>query len=359
MRILLLGEFSGFYNSLAEGLKLLGHDVFLANNGDGTRGFYADLNWNSTHKGKLGLIHSYINLFENRDIFTGFDVVQLIRPNFFHDPLLNKWFINYLKNRNDKLFWTPAGASDIVFKYWIESKDLRVGIYDFLYQEAKDKGLKLRFERKRNIDYELWFIEHLNGIIPTVFEYTQPFRSHNKNLGTLPFPINIDILNFEINQVTDKIVFYHGITRPEKGTQYICKAFMRMKDKYNNVAEFICNKNLPYNEYIKVLGKANVVIDQTNSYSSGINGLISLAKGKIVMGGGDPIGFAELGYKSCPIINITSNVEQICSEIERIINDKDKIVELSKASRLFIEEYHDYKIIAKRYVDKWINSNIL
>lgn len=32
MRILLLGEFSSFYNYLADGLKVLGHDVFLANN---------------------------------------------------------------------------------------------------------------------------------------------------------------------------------------------------------------------------------------------------------------------------------------------------------------------------------------
>ena len=34
--------------------------------------------------------------------------------------------------------------------------------------------------------------------------------------------------------------------------------------------------------------KANIVIDQTSCYSTGVNALIAMAQGKVVLGGAEP-----------------------------------------------------------------------
>lgn len=354
MKILLIGEFSGFYNSLAEGLKLLGHEVFLANTGDGYRKFYAEYNWMAGKHGKIGKGLGIFNLISHKRLFAGYDVVQVIVTKLNRFLWLNRLFVNNLVNKNQKVFWTPAGNSDLITKYWAESKDLRYGVCDILLQEAKNRNETLGFIKQRVIDYENWFVNRISGIIPIMFEYAQPFRNHPKNIGTIPLPINIDKIKYIDNIVRQKMIFYHGITRPaEKGSKYIHDAFKIMRCKYGNVAEFICNEKLPYKEYLKVLISTNVILDQTNSFSSGMNGLISLAQGKIVMGGGDPIGFGELGYKTCPIINLTPNVDQICDSIEKVIYNKDHIREMGIESRKFIETYHDYKVVATKYIEKW------
>lgn len=353
MKILLVGEFSGFYNNLADGLKILGHDVFLANTGDGYRNFYSDYNWMAGKKGTFGKVQGILNLIFHKSLFAGFDVVQVIVPKINSLLWLNKLFVKYLVNNNQSVFWTPAGAGDLIAKYWIESKGLRSEAYDHHFREAKKRNIVLNFEKQRFLDYEHWFLENINGIIPTIFEYAQPFRAHPKYLGTIPFPINTDKLKYTDNIVNKKVVFYHGITRPVKGTQYISKAFKIMQDKHDDIAEFICNTYLPYDEYIKVTNSANVIVDQTNGFSCGMNALISLAQGKIVLGGGDPLSFSDLGYKFCPVINITPNVNQICDAIEQVINNRDRIHEMGKESRKFIETYHDCKVVAADYIRKW------
>ena len=148
------------------------------------------------------------------------------------------------------------------------------------------------------------------------------------------------------------MVFLHGVsTRPAaKGTHIIKEAFKRMQIKYGDIAEFHCIGGLPFKEYMQIVDRSNVIVDDANSYSIAMNGLFSLAKGKIVMGGAEPEGNKELGIEGVnPVFNLKPDVEQICSQIEYIIQNKDKIEEWGLAGRRFVEEYHDYIKIAKEY----------
>lgn len=71
------------------------------------------------------------------------------------------------------------------------------------------------------------------------------------------------------------------------------------------------------------MSRINIILDDANSYSIAMNGLFSLAKGKIVMGGAEPEGNKELGIDGVnPVINIKLDVDQICSQIEYIIKIK-------------------------------------
>lgn len=353
MKILLLGEYSGFFNNLADGLKALGHEVFLANTGDGKRNFNSDYNWEKNRRGNIGKVFSIFDLWNNKNLLKGYDVVQLICPYFVPTIFLNKQFVRYIIKNNQKVFWVACGTGNLIDKYWNENNQFRCGIYDFHTKEAQNKGVLQNYEKSEYIKYEEWFIEHIDGIIPVMFEYAQPFRRQHKNLGAIPFPVNTEKIKYKENHVYEKVVFYHGITRPVKGTKYICEAFEKMSKKYKTEAEFICNKQLPYDQYMKLISSTNVVIDQTNSFSTGLNGLFSMAQGKILMGGAEPESINELGYSFCPIINIKSNPDQICGAIDYIMDNRTNILQMGTESRRFIETHHNYISIAKQYVSKW------
>ena len=67
-------------------------------------------------------------------------------------------------------------------------------------------------------------------------------------------------------------------------------------------------------------------------------------------------GNKELGYEECPVINLTKDVDKICSSIEYVIANREKIEEWGYKSRKFVEKYHSYKDIAQQYVECWMNS---
>ena len=147
-------------------------------------------------------------------------------------------------------------------------------------------------------------------------------------------------------------MFFHGVsTRPlAKGTPYIKEAFERMGKKYGDVAEFHCAGGLPFDEYMDLVSRTNVILDDANSYSIAMNGLFSLAKGKIVMGGAEPEGNRELGIEGVnPVFNLKPDVDQICNQIEYIIENKDNIEQWGLDGRRFVEKYHNYLDIAKEY----------
>ena len=127
-----------------------------------------------------------------------------------------------------------------------------------------------------------------------------------------------------------------------------------MQKKYNKVAEFICIGGLPFKDYMELLSRVNVVLDDANSNSVAMNGLFAMAQGKIVMGGAEKEGNEELGIQGVnPVFNLKHNVSQICEQIEFIIKNKDKIEEWGLKSREFVEKYHDVKAIAQQYIDEF------
>jgi hypothetical protein len=170
---------------------------------------------------------------------------------------------------------------------------------------------------------------------------------------TIRIPINLSKFKYEPNRIDKKIVFFHGITKSCKGGKYIIEAFDRLRPKYKSEAEFICAGGLTFVDYMKIIDKTNVILDDVNSYSIAMNGLFSMAKGKIVMGGAELEGNRELGYINNPVVNLRNNVDQICSCIEDFISKKREIEEIGYNSRKFVEKYHNYIEIAKEYAELW------
>lgn len=355
MKILLLGEFSALHKNLKEGLIELGHEVTIASSGDGWKKISNDIDFGSNKTGFMGKLHKAFKLLKTIPKFKNYDVVQFVSPVIFPRRFgINRLIVKYIFRKNKKIFLVGAGAtsenSAIADFFEKEFK------YPDLYKVIKNKEVELWSQTSEGRSYNKWFLEKINGYIPIMYEYAQPYRNigYEKLCETIPIPMNVDKVSYIENNPESKIVFFHGINREdEKGTPLIREAMSKLQKNYPNDVVCKLEGQLPLDEYLELLKTTNVVIDQVYSASVGVNGIYNLALGKIVVGGGDEENLKEFNIAHSPLIPIKASVDDIYSKLEKIAINRESIKKLSLESRRFAEMVHDYKKIAALYIKNW------
>ena len=353
----MIGEFSGYFNCLKAGFEKLGHTVFLASTGDGFKNYPSDFRWDShLHLGRLQPYYNYANFLAHLPKLTGYDVVLFISPRLFgRHTKTNKPVYDFLMKHNNMSYLVGTGLYNYSFKYWYERTDSKYyGYTSCSINAAKSQKEREHYMSPEGLEWERYITPRFDGIIPIWYEYAEPYRGFPNLKKTIRTPVQLDKFEYKPNMVKEgKVVFFHGLTRPSKGGVYILEAFDRMRDKHKDDAEFIAAGGLPFDEYMKIIDRANVIVDDANSYSFCMNAFFSMLKGKIVMGGAEPEGNKELGYEDVPVVNICADVNQICSAIEDVINKKDEIEEWGLRSRKFVEKYHDYVEVADQFIKQF------
>lgn len=357
MKILLLGEFSGVHKNLKEGLQKLGHEVVIASSGDGFKQIKSDIDLSvdgNLITRKIKTLKHKLNFIQ---IVKEYDLVQLINPFaiFYHTIIpnkLNRLFFEKLIENSEKIYMLAAGDDSYFWRYG--RKRLKYGPFDDSLKY--DYGGKSTFYMESDKAFEInkYVADNVDGIIPIMYEYETSYEGHKNLLNTIPIPINTDKIKYEENIVSEKLVVFHGLNRYGfKGTRHVEEAFAILSKKYPNKLELIIDGKMPLEKYLKVMRKANVVIDQTNSYSLGVNGVYALAMGKVVLGGAEPESLKSLGVNKSPVINIKPNAQSIVEEIEKLLSNKENITKIGYESRKFAEEVHGYVKVAKQYLETW------
>lgn len=350
LKIDLLGEYSSLHKYLKEGLQQIGEmDIRLYSNGDGWKKISgADSVLFKHHKFKPFTIYSEIcsgSSIHDRD------VVQLINPKLYH------FFVNPINiksvAKSNNCFSLVAAGGD----YAIHTA-FRQGIFDYYMYEHSNAGEETYGKNKLscwfNKKSDLIAVKNADVIIPSLYEYSIGYKGNSKLSPVIPFPINSDSIEYRENKVNGKIVFFHGLNRElSKGTAFIRKALERIKENYPDEVEVIIDGHMPFDKYMEVLSKTNVVLDQCCSYGYGINACISMAQGKVVMSGARKETLDAFGVEKCPIIHITPEVDQIYSQLEHIVQHKKDIPQWGYESRQYVESLHHYIKVAQQYLDAW------
>ena len=347
MKILLLGEYSALHQNLKEGLQKLGHEAIVASDGDGWRKVPCDISLHSKLPSIFGKLERRLKPLLSLNKMKGFDVAQLMNPFIFHPKYFpSRFFYQKIKDHNNKFFMLAAGGDAYFLRY--ARQKLEYSPPDELikgYPNCKSQS---------DLDFNQWIIEKVRGVIPIVYEYEVGYASVPNRLPTIPIPINIDKIPYEENKVRKKLVVFHGLNRYEsKGTRHVEEAFEVLARKYPNDLELVIDGKMPLNDYLAVMRRTNVVIDQTYSYSCGMNAIYALAMGKVVLGGAEPESLISLGVDSTPVINLKPNAQSIIEKIEQLLEKRNQFEQLGYESRKFAEEVHDYKKIAQQYIDTW------
>ena len=109
-----------------------------------------------------------------------------------------------------------------------------------------------------------------------------------------------------------------------------------------------------YAIYQKLMDDADVQLDQLYSYTPSMNSLLAMAKGVIVLGGGEEENYEIINEKELrPIINVYPSEEDIFQKLEYIVLNKERIPELSAQSIEYVRKHHNYVKVAQQYVDFW------
>ena len=347
MKILLLGEYSALHQNLKEGLQELGHEAVVASNRDGFKRISVDISLDSELPSIFGKLERKLKPLLSLNKMKGFDVAQLMNPFIFHPKYFpSRFFYQKIKDHNNKFFMLAAGG-DAYFLRYARQK------LEYSPPDELIKGYQ-SYKSQSDLDFNQWIIEKVSGVIPIMYEYEVGYASVPNRLPTIPIPINIDKIPYEENKVRKKLVVFHGLNRYEfKGTRHVEEAFEVLARKYPNDLELVIDGKMPLNDYLAVMRRTNVVIDQTYSYSCGMNAIYALAMGKVVLGGAEPESLISLGVDSTPVINLKPNAQSIIEKIEQLLEKRNQFEQLGYESRKFAEEVHDYKKIAQQYIDTW------
>jgi len=377
MRILLLGEYSRLHNSLKEGLITLNNDVTIVGSGDDFKKFNVDYSIHSsifsdywfTRKIKNALYkltrfdlqktERGIRFYFLLNKLKGFDQVQLINSDALEThPILAKWLLKKLFKQNKKISLLICGDETPVIDFYLKKEQnysiLTPLIEDFTLQNEYYYVLKYQQKNYRKL-FE--FINStVNCLIVSDLDYKIPMDKMGYNTTFIPNPVNTDKIKNVSLRETSKITIFLGINRIsyiKKGICFFEDALKIIAENYSNKVEIIITENVPYNTYINSYNKAHIVLDQVYAYDQGYNALEAMAKGKVVVTG------AELNFENHynltkkVAINALPNVKYIVKELTYLINNPEEINAIGLRAKLFIEKEHNYKMIAKRYLETW------
>lgn len=380
MKILLVGEYSRLHNSLKEGLEKLGHDVTIVASFDSFKAYNVDIlikkKYQKGIKQKVkNLIYRLFSfdlesknvkrqILELQSILSGFDVVQFINEaSFGCTPRVENDIFNSISSWNKRTYLLSCGADYISIAYANED-NFKYSLLTPL-KSGKDKTFiepyGLKFLTSEFIKLHKNIYKKINGVIASDIDYHLPLKNHPKYLGLIPNPINTDILKFKKPTIDDKIVIFHGINSHnyyKKGNDIFEDALSIIKHRYSDRIKIIITKSLPYSEYIESYDEAHILLDQVYAYDQGYNALEAMAKGKVVFTGAEKEWLEYYNLEEDKIaINALPDAKAIAKKLEWLINNPEKIIEISINARKFIEKHHNYITSAEKYLSTWTQDN--
>lgn len=363
MKILLIGEYSRVHWTLAEGLRTLGHDVTVASDGDGFKDYPRDIDLTRTGSGIMETLSCVMSVFKKFRNFKGYDVVQLINPNFTTlNVRINQYLYKGLGKNNKKVFLGAFGDDS----YWVRAcMENKIFKYSEFFVDGKSTGLE--YNKKltatwigsQNEVSNKEMAASSDGIVACLYEYYKSYEPYFPDkLRYIPLPINTESIEFApILSVPHKVNFFIGINKDRseyKGTDIMERALIRLAARYPDDVVVTRVESVGYDEYKNLMSGAHVVLDQLYSYSPAMNALLAMAQGKVLVGGGEPEMYDLMGENANrPIINVYPTEDDVYKKLEYLVLNKESIPQLSKDGRRFVEDNHNYVDVARRYLSFW------
>ncbi|MBQ0056732.1 MAG: glycosyltransferase family 1 protein [Bacteroidales bacterium] len=360
MKILLVGEFSNVHNTLAQGLRALGHKVCVASNGDYWKDYPRDIDL--SRSSRLSFTFKLVRaLLKMRD----FDIVQLIGPRFIDaNGTENIRLFEYLRKHNGHVVLGAMG--DDYYYSHINSTLMPMRFSDFNFGKTA-RSCELASQRRdqwENTDLRTANIEiarNADAIVAGAYEFWLPYhltdhRSDDGNpldskLHYIPFPI---VPEDEVGYTPGgKLRLFIGISKGRseyKGTDILLRAAQNLLEQYPERMELVTAEGVPYDQYRQMLDSSDVLLDQIYAYGPGMNALLAMSKGLIAVTGGEPEHYDLLDEHDCqPIINIEPTYESVYKRLEWLVCHPEEIAHLRQESRRYVMRNYDCMTVAKKY----------
>lgn len=363
MRILLLGEFSNVHWTLAKGLRALGHEVTVISDGDRWKNYQRDIDLRRRSLSKTDAVRYLFDIIRTMPKMRGYDVVQLINPIFL-DLRAGRLmpFYRYLRRHNQKVFLGAFGMDHYWVRTCLDCKTFRYSDFNIGDRQRTQEPFNQEFIRDwlngEKTGINLSIAHDCDGIITGLYEYDCCYRPHYPDKTTfIPFPIDMTEVKPVPSDGHKTVRFFVGIQKGRseyKGTDIMLRALERVKSTYPSLCEIVKAESVPYERYMRMMDSSDLILDQLYSYTPAMNALVAMAKGLVVVGGGEPENYEILKEDELrPIVNVLPDEEDCYKKMEQVVLHPEIIPELRRQSIEYIRRHHDHVKVADLYIRSW------
>lgn len=371
MKILLIGEASFLHNTLKKGLVERGHRVTTMSDGNGWHDAPRDIDLRRDGRwGKLGGLRVVWQLLRHLPQLCGNDVVQI--HNYQFVPLMYRWntlLLRFLKLTNRRVVKGCFGDDPQIFRRQAQG----VPTYSDTYWSGQLQNADQHRDRIAEvIEYGAeasWRkTTHMaDALVACLYEYWLDYNEppYAAKLHYIPLPIECEEMvrwcDGEMVKCVGNDAPSHPLTiliglQPKrdfmKGAMKIAAFVEEVARRHPGKVQIKYVEGVPYDEYMHLLAEADVLVDQLYSYTPSMNSLAAMARGTVVIGGGEEEYYEFIGEKTLrPIINVRPDVpdEENITAIERALFTDGTLERMAQESIQFVHKYHDYRLVAKQY----------
>ena len=387
MKILLIGEASFLHNTLKKGLVERGHRVTTMSDGNGWHDAPRDIDLRRDGRwGKFGGLRVVWQLLRHLPQLCGNDVVQI--HNYQFVPLMYRWntlLLRFLKLTNRCVVKGCFGDDPQIFRRQAQGVPA--------YSDTFWSGQLQNTDQHRDRIAEV--VEHgaeaswrkttamADALVPCLYEYWLDYNEppYAAKLHYIPLPMECEKMvrwcdgemvkcvgNDTPSHPNDSQLPTNLTTSPShhltiliglqpkrdfmKGAMKIATFVEEVARRHPGKVQIKYVEGVPYDEYMHLLAEADVLVDQLYSYTPSMNSLAAMARGTVVIGGGEEEYYEFIGEKTLrPIINVRPDVpdEENIATIERALFTDGMLERMAQESIQFVHKYHDYRLVAKQY----------
>lgn len=389
MKILLIGEASFLHNTLKKGLVERGHRVTTMSDGNGWHDAPRDIDLRRDGRwGKLGGLRVVWQLLRHLPQLCGNDVVQI--HNYQFVPLMYRWntlLLRFLKLTNRRVVKGCFGDDPLIFRRQAQG----VPAYSDTYWSGQLQNADQHRDRIAEV------VEHgaeaswrkttrmADALVACLYEYWLDYNEppYAAKLHYIPLPIECEEMlrwcdgemvkcvgndTLSPSHPNDSQLPTNLTTSPPhpltlliglqpkrdfmKGAMKIAAFVEEVARRHPGKVQIKYVEGVPYDEYMHLLAKADVLVDQLYSYTPSMNSLAAMARGTVVIGGGEEEYYEFIGEDTLrPIINVRPDVpdEENIAAIERALFTDGTLERMAQESIQFVHKYHDYRHVAEQY----------
>ena len=362
MKILLIGEASFVHNTLKDGLVALGHKVTTMSDGNGWHDAPRDIDLRRDRRwGKLSGLKVVWQLLRHLPQLCGNDIVQI--HNYQFVPLMYRWntlLLRFLKLANRRVVKGCFGDDPQIFR----RQALGIPAYSDTFWNGRSQNAELHRGRIDEVTLhgaeESWrkTSDIADALVACLYEYwldynEPPFAG---KLHYIPLPMVMPShVSMRVKACGDTIKVLVGIQPKRdflKGARRIAAWLEDIRRRHPERMSIEYVEGVPYEEYLRMLDEADVLVDQLYSYTPSMNSLAAMARGTVVIGGGEEEYYEFIGERRLrPIINVRPDVADSVNiaAIEKALFTEGSLERLSHESMEFVRKYHDSYRVAAQY----------
>lgn len=361
MKILLIDDVSGVHQNLRDGLHELGHECHLllikeedSRNIDNVINIHRPLG-----RGIIPSVARTLNKYIESRTLEHYDAICIAhRLSLIDRPL----FLRYkdlpsIRQSTSHLTYIALGCDEVGFV----AGNSKLPYRPCQGCEVEDVAGKTCIKSTRPLHTKAMELlnKYIDSVVIPAVEYEHVSEKFHGMSYKIPFPINVNKIPWRPAISTPGTVrIVHTPTRVGfKGTSIISRAIETLLMEGQDI-EYRQVSNLSYKDYIKNVEDADVVIDQVRSQSAGMNALIMLAMGKIVVSGNTVLAkeFFTFGDES-PVFDGDPDVNNLTIALREIIKIRSKYKMIADAGRHYVQKHHGSKHVAAKYIELWSKSS--